>query len=138
MLGYGTYTSLVILFIHLSIFTIQHLISTFLSSLSAIILSQRKTYIQTNFLTLTSRAGAQWRSHEKEYNEIASWDAETYRAWMELVEKEKAEGREGESGLAVSLELLFFLDMVQNCVVAFPRRRKNKRMKRATGITSQP
>lgn len=35
------------------------------------------------------RAGAQWRSHETSYTEAASWDAETYNAWKELLKKEK-------------------------------------------------
>ena len=46
---------------------------------------------------LFSRAGAQWRSHETSYTEAASWDAETYKEWMELVKKEK------DCGVAVSL-----------------------------------
>lgn len=34
---------------------------------------------------------------------MCDWDTQTYRAWTEMVEKEKRDAREGESGLGVSI-----------------------------------
>ena len=47
------------------------------------------------------RAGAQWRTHEKSLTEQGAWDLQTYRAWADLTERERAEGREGECGVTV-------------------------------------
>ena len=51
-----------------------------------------------------NRAGAHWRTHaEKSERELCEWDAETYRAWMGDVEREKEEGdaKITKSGLGV-------------------------------------
>ena len=36
-----------------------------------------------------------------EDEELCQWDTETYRAWLEVVKRERMEGMEGRSGLKV-------------------------------------
>lgn len=76
--------------------------TTFLRSLLFNCLKAYDVQWLTLNLPTIVRAGGQWRSHEHEYNEVASWDIETYQAWTKLTQKEEAEGKKGRSGITVS------------------------------------